>query len=80
MTKQILKKLRPLSKAMEEQLMELHERELLRMQPTFDVLSRTSKSLYKRGYVGVKEYHVNEKSFHAYYITGLGIYYLSQKC
>jgi len=80
MTKQILKKLRPLTKEMEEQLMELHERELLGMQPTFDYLSSSCKGLYKRGLVGIKEYRVDEKSFHAYHITGLGIYYLSQKC
>ena len=80
MTKQILKKLKPLTKEMEEQLMELHERELLGRQPTFDFLNRSCKSLYKRGFVGIKEYRVNEKSFHAYHITRLGIYYLSQKC
>ena len=80
MTKQILRKVRPLSKAMEEQLMELHERELLCMEPTFDMLSVACKSLYTRGLLGIKEYRVKEKSFHAYYITRLGIYYLSQKC
>ena len=80
MTKQILKKVKPLSKQMEEQLMELHERELLNMQPTFDFLGRSCKSLYKRGLVGLKEYCINDKTFHAYHITQLGIYYLSQKC
>ncbi|MEP6594804.1 MAG: hypothetical protein ABJA71_02610 [Ginsengibacter sp.] len=80
MTKQILKKLKPLSKGMEEQLMELHERDLLGIEPTFDGLSRTCKSLHNRGLVGLKEFCVNEKSFHGYYITSLGIYYLSEKC
>ena len=80
MTKQILKKVKPLSKGMEEQLMELHERDLLGIEPTFDGLSRTRKSLHNRGLVGLKEFCVNGKSFHGYHITSLGIYYLSEKC
>ena len=80
MTKQILKKLKPLSKGMQEQLMELHERDILGIEPTFDGLSGTCKSLHKRGLVGLREFCVNKKSFHGYYITSLGIYYLSEKC
>ena len=80
MSKGILKMFRPLSKIMEEHLMELHERELLLMEPLPECLNRTCTSLLRRRLVGIKEYTIRNKTFYAFYITPLGIYYLSQKC
>ncbi len=75
MSKKILK---PLSKDMEEQLMELHERELLFIEPTPGYLSRAGTSLFKRGLVDLKQYTIRNKRFYAFRITPLGIFYLNE--
>ena len=80
MPKKILKILKPLSTSMEEQLMELHERDLLCLEPSLGYLNRTSTSLFRRGLVELKEYTIKNKRFYAFHITPLGIYYLSEKC
>ncbi len=79
MKNNILKKIKPITKLMEEDLMEYHERELLNMEPTLAYYTRSSRGLFHRGLIGAKNYTKDNKTYTIFHITSLGIYYLSKK-
>lgn len=79
MKNNILKKIKPITKLMEEDLMEYHERELLNMEPELAFYTKSSRGLFHRGLIGVKDHTKGNKTYMIFYITSLGIYYLSKK-
>ena len=68
---------RPLTKCMEQLLMDSHERELQQQKPYSIYYSRSAKGLLDRGLFYTKRYSCETGSYVAFYITQLGIEYLN---
>ncbi len=71
-------KIKPLTKYMEELLMDCHEREILKQDPCEVASTKHTKGLIDRGLVDVK-YYTNSKGkkYLAIFVTDLGRNYLS---
>jgi hypothetical protein len=76
----ILQKIKPLSQSQEEELMDFHERELLKMEPLEVNSIRNPKGLIERGLVSTRQYTKGNNTHNVYYVTSLGVYYLAKKC
>lgn len=73
-----LKKIKPITNLMREELMDIHERQLLNMEPLFAYYTRSSRGLFMRGLISTKDFTKDNKTYIIFYITRLGIYYLSK--
>ncbi len=68
--------MRPMSKRMNELLMECHERLLLKQEPLSTYYIRFAKGLLSRGYIESRSIEIDGKPFEGFYITPKGIEYL----
>ncbi|MEP6675763.1 MAG: hypothetical protein ABJA78_11430 [Ferruginibacter sp.] len=76
MTK-ILPGKRPLTKCMEQLLMDSHERQLQHQKPYSIYYSRSAKGLLERGLFYTTQYQSDTGTYQAFFITQLGVEYLN---
>ena len=80
MKKNIGEQIKPISQKALEDLMDYHERQLLKMDPAVLIFNIRTKTLLNRGLIVIKPYLKNNQTIQSIYITSLGIYYLSKMC
>ncbi|MEO6557555.1 MAG: hypothetical protein ABIN92_08575 [Ferruginibacter sp.] len=68
--------MRPLSPKMEEVLMDLHERDILKQEPLSTYYSKFCKGLLERGLICARPAIIEGKFIMAFFITNLGLNYL----
>ena len=70
--------IRPLTRKMIEMLKETHERELHQQAPYSIYYSQSAKGLVTRGLFYTKQYTACTKPYMGFYVTQLGLNYLSE--
>lgn len=72
--------MRPLSRKMEEVLMDLHERMILKQEPLSTYYSKFCKGLLERGLIYAKPAAIGGKYIMSFFLTRLGLDYLDRLC
>lgn len=69
---------KPLPRQLEEALMDCYNREQHNIEPVVTCTSHTTFKLIERGMLSAKTFMKNKRSLFGFYVTQMGIDYLSQ--